>query len=392
MLMRTHFLPLLLLGLWLTAACTHRPPSYKQEYTDVVYDNACAKGFHIWGARDRQSTVIEVTNPWQNARDVTMAYFVARGGEQPPEDFDGVVIPAGPRRIVCMSSSYVGMLDALGATDRVVGVSGLDYINSPALLARRDSVRDVGAELDFEVLLGLKPDLVLLYGVDDAQTAVTDKLTELGIPYMYIGEYVEEDPIGRAEWMMVLAEVLGLQKRCQLMIDILYTQYKTLSQLVADVKERPQVMLNTPWNDVWTLPSPESYMARLIHDAGGEYIFREGAAGSYTRIGMETAYSLLHEADYWLNISSVKTLDELKAMDPQFASAKAVREGHVFNNNLRTNAAGGNDFWESSVVKPSRVLLDLICILHPEKRRATDTLYYYRPIVPATGADTPPSR
>lgn len=267
--MRTHFLPLLLLGLWLTAACTHRPPSYKQVYTDVAYDNACAKGFHIWGARDRQSTVIEVTNPWQNARDVTMAYFVARGGEQPPEDFDGVVIPAGPRRIVCMSSSYVGMLDALGATDRVVGVSGLDYINSPALLARRDSVRDVGAELDFEVLLGLKPDLVLLYGVDDAQTAVTDKLTELGIPYMYIGEYVEEDPIGRAEWMMVLAEVLGLQKRCQVMIDILYTQYKTLSQLVADVKERPKVMLNTPWNDVWTLPSPESYMARLIHDAGG---------------------------------------------------------------------------------------------------------------------------
>ena len=143
--MRTHFLPLLLLGLWLAAACTHRPPSYKQVYTDVAYDNACAKGFHIWGARDRQSTVIEVTNPWQNARDVTMAYFVARGGEQPPEDFDGVVIPAGPRRIVCMSSSYVGMLDALGATDRVVGVSGLDYINSPALLARRGAGQQVHA-------------------------------------------------------------------------------------------------------------------------------------------------------------------------------------------------------------------------------------------------------
>ena len=36
MLMRTHFLPLLLLGLWLTAACTHRPPSYKLVFTDVA--------------------------------------------------------------------------------------------------------------------------------------------------------------------------------------------------------------------------------------------------------------------------------------------------------------------------------------------------------------------
>jgi acetyl esterase/lipase len=40
--------------------------------------------------------------------------------------------------------------------------------------------------------LGLKPDVVLLYGIGDAQTAVTDKLKELYIPYMYVGEYLEE--------------------------------------------------------------------------------------------------------------------------------------------------------------------------------------------------------
>ena len=70
------------------------------------------------------------------------------------------------------------------------------------------------------------------------------------------------------------------------------------------------------------------------------------------------------------------TLDELKAMNPQFSDAKAIREGQVYNNNLRLTAGGGNDYWESAVVRPDIVLRDLIHIFHPEL--ITDTLYYYR--------------
>ena len=365
--MRTHFLPLLLLGLWLTAACTHRPPSYKQVYTDVAYDNACAKGFHIWGARDRQSTVIEVTNPWQNARDVTMAYFVARGGEQPPEDFDGVVIPAGPRRIVCMSSSYVGMLDALGATDRVVGVSGLDYINSPALLARRDSVRDVGAELDFEVLLGLKPDLVLLYGVAGEDTAVTNKLRELGIPYIYIGDYVEESPLGKAEWMVALSEVAGKRGDGEKTFAAIPVRYNALKKKVVDsALGAPSVMLNVPYGDSWFMPSTQSYAARLIADAGGHYVYQKNTGNASVPIDMEEAYLLASDADMWLNVGMANSLDELKTSCPKFTDTRCFKNGNVYNNNARTNAGGGNDYYESAVVNPDIVLRDLVKIFHPE--------------------------
>ena len=38
------------------------------------------------------------------------------------------------------------MLDAIGETGRVVGVSGIDYISNPDIQARRDSVGDVGYE------------------------------------------------------------------------------------------------------------------------------------------------------------------------------------------------------------------------------------------------------
>ena len=94
-------------------------------------------------------------------------------------------------------------------------------------------------------------------------------------------------------------------------------------------------MFNTPWNDSWVMPSTQSYMAQLVADAGADYIYKENDSNSSTPIGLETAYGLIQKADYWINVGSAKTLDELKAVNPKFADAKAVHEKTVYNNNLR---------------------------------------------------------
>lgn len=52
------------------------------------------------------------------------------------------------------------------------------------------------------------PDLVLLYGVNGA-SSMEGKLKELNIPFMYVGDYLEESPLGKAEWLVALAEVAG---------------------------------------------------------------------------------------------------------------------------------------------------------------------------------------
>lgn len=135
-------------------------------------------------------------------------------------------------------------------------------------------------------------------------------------------------------------------------------------------------MFNTPWNDSWVMPSTKSYMAQLVADAGADYIYKENTANSSAPIGLETAYGLIQKADYWINVGSAATLDELKTINPKFSDAKAVREKTVYNNNLRLTATGGNDYWESAVVHPDIVLRDLIHIFHPEL--VSDSLYYYR--------------
>ena len=374
--MKSPISTIALLCLFFLASCISRNKTSLEVFKQNIYIPEYASGFKILGAENFASTLIQITNPWQGAKDITMSYFVSRNGEQAPAGFNGPIIPAGAKQIVCMSSSYIAMLDALGEINRIVGVSGIDYIANPYILAHKDSIKDLGPEMNYELLISLKPDVVLLYGIGDAQTAVTDKLKELSIPYLYMGEYLEESPLGKAEWMLVLSELTDKREEGMEIFREIPKRYYALKTLTDSVKQRPTVMFNTPWNDSWVMPSTQSYMAQLVTDAGADYIYKENNSNSSTPIGLETAYKLIQKADYWINVGMASTLDELKTVNPKFVDAKAVREKTVYNNNLRTTPTGGNDYWESAVVRPDIVLRDLIHIFHPEL--VSDSLYYYR--------------
>ena len=366
----------ILASLLLLVSCVSNKKTSLEAFNQDIYTPEYASGFKILGADNVQSTLIQVFNPWQGAKDVEMSYFISRNGEQAPAGFTGPTIPAGAKQIVCMSSSYIAMLDALGQADRIVAVSGIDYVSNPYIIAHKDSIKDMGPEMNYELLLGLKPDVVLLYGIGDAQTAVTDKLKELSIPYMYVGEYLEESPLGKAEWMVALSELTDSREKGIEIFSEIPKRYQTLKDLTASVEQRPTVMFNTPWNDSWIMPSTKSYMAQLVNDAGADYIYKENPSNSSAPIGLETAYGLIQKADYWINVGMASTLDELKAVNPKFTDAKSVREKTAYNNNLRLTATGGNEYWESAVVRPDIVLRDLIHIFHPEL--VSDSLYYYR--------------
>ena len=366
----------ILASLLLLVSCVSNKKTSLEAFNQDIYTPEYASGFKILGADNVQSTLIQVFNPWQGAKDVEMSYFISRNGEQAPAGFTGPTIPAGAKQIVCMSSSYIAMLDALGQADRIVAVSGIDYVSNPYIIAHKDSIKDMGPEMNYELLLGLKPDVVLLYGIGDAQTAVTDKLKELSIPYMYVGEYLEESPLGKAEWMVALSELTDSREKGIEIFSEIPKRYQTLKDLTASVEQRPTVMFNTPWNDSWIMPSTKSYMAQLVNDAGADYIYKENTSNSSAPIGLETAYGLIQKADYWINVGMASTLDELKAVNPKFTDAKSVREKTAYNNKLRLTATGGNEYWESAVVRPDIVLRDLIHIFHPEL--VSDSLYYYR--------------
>ena len=370
------FLSLCLL-IVLLAACNGKKTASISDFSNQLYTPEYASGFSIKGADGYESSIITVTNPWQGADSITTQLFIARGGESAPEGFTGQVLEGDASRIVAMSSTHIAMLDAIGEAGRVVGVSGIDYISNPVISANRDSIGDVGYEgnINYELLISLDPDLVLLYGVNGA-SSMEGKLNELGIPFMYVGDYLEESPLGKAEWMVALSEVVGKRTEGEQVFVGIPVRYNDLKKKVADTAlDAPSVMLNTPYGDSWFMPSTESYVARLVKDAGGDYIYKKNTGNSSMPIDLEEAYKLTSEADMWLNVGMANSLDELRTSCPKFSDTRCFRNGSVWNNNLKTNVAGGNDYYESAVVNPDILLRDLVKIFHPELVEE-DFVYY----------------
>jgi iron complex transport system substrate-binding protein len=285
----------------------------------------------------------------------------------------------GPaRRVICMSSSHVAMLDALGCADCIVGVSGKSYISTPSV-AESSTIGDVGydSNLNFELMVALEPDVVLLYGIAAESSSVTAKLRELKIPYIYLGDYTEGTPLGKAEWLVPLAEIVGCRERGERLFTEIATRYEALCEMLSRNPSSVRVMLNTPYQDVWYMPSDDSYIVRLIEDAGATYIYKgKNPTGGSRGISLEEAYRLVAEADVWLNVGQCNTLDELRSQVPQFMECRVVREGRIYNNNRRQTASGGSDFWESAIVHPDIVLEDLAEIF----ANSDKPLYYHKRI------------
>ena len=212
----------------LAAACGSQTPDLKN-YTLTVYAPSHASGFEIVGAEGRQSTLLKVFNPWQGAENTETVLFIASNGEKAPAGFTGQTVEAGAKRIVCMSSTYVAMLDALGQADRVTGVSGRDYITNTYVTTHPDAVADVGFDgnVDYELLLAQRPDLVLLFGVSGA-SGMEPKLREMGIPFVYIGEYLEESPLGKAEWLVAVSEITDSRAKGEAVFTPIPERYNSL--------------------------------------------------------------------------------------------------------------------------------------------------------------------
>jgi iron complex transport system substrate-binding protein len=293
------------------------------------------------------------------------------------------------KRIICLSSSHVAFLNEIGATDRIVGVSGAEFITD-SVVRTRFAVGDIietgwDGNFDLEKIAAAQPDLVLANRPEE-----TTRLTEMGLKCVIIEDWLEESPLEKARWIIKIGELCGLKTEAEARFTEISNSYNALAEKVKKALEngekRPVVMFNAPYRDVWYAPGDENYMVRLVEDAGGEYALKGRHSGTQSRpMDIEEAYAAMLRTDVWLNVNNYSTLPTLLADCQRFSNTPPVKNGAVFNNNARTTPAGGSDFWESGTVRPDLILRDLIAILHPDAAAQENsaaagdaTLFYYR--------------
>lgn len=276
---------------------------------------------------------------------------------------DTVDVSVPMKNLVCMSTSHIAYLDAVGMTSVISAVSGLDYVSSESVRARPD-VFDIGyeAELDYERIIALKPDLVVACSVSSAVPQYVTKLSSLGVKVMMVSDHMEDHPLARAEYIRLFGALTGTMDKADSAFAAIEDRYLALAA-AADTSSRTKVLFNLPYNDQWYIPGEENYMSRLVHDAGGVALGAEHGARNSGVISVERAYLLSKEADVWLNPGSCSTRSQIESAHPLFSSFQVER---IYNNTLRTNPEGGNDFWESGAARPDLVLEDLVRIFRGE--------------------------
>ncbi|MBI1193128.1 MAG: ABC transporter substrate-binding protein [Bacteroidetes bacterium] len=294
---------------------------------------------------------------------------------------DHVRVSVPLTRAVCVSTTHAAIFARLDRREVLVGMSWLENLYDPELRrsAAAGHLREVSREgdLNLEVILDLEPGLVLTYLTADPEYGDFDKMRKLGVPVLPVAEFMEPHPLGQAEWIRLGGWLLGKQRTADSLFGAVRQDYLQARERAMAVAQKPTVFTGMDYQGSWTVPRGGSFAAVYLKDAGARYVFEDvPGAGNYA-VDFEAVLERAGSADFWLHPGAARSRRAMAEFDPRLRHFEAWKQGRVYNNDARLSPGGGNDYWESAILRPDLVLADLIAVFHPELS-ASHPLVYYR--------------
>jgi len=326
-----------------------------------------AKGFTVTIVENAK--LVEVLHPYQGATTGFKYLLVERGQPVPNHDQDTKIIYTPVSSIVCTSTTHIPLLDYLDESERLVGFPTLDYISSEKTRKLIDDgkVMELGVDdgMNIELIAVLKPDLVIGYTMS-AEYGQFRKIEELGVPVVINAEYMEEHPLGRAEWIKFMALFFNKEAEAEKVFQMIEENYLKIKSLTENTLNKPTVLSGVVYGDTWFLPGGKNYASTLLNDAGCQYLWSADSSMGFLQLSFELVYEKAHKADLWIGVASFTTLEELSNADQRYTKFKPYQIKRVYSFNARKGAKGGSEFLELGYLRPDIILKDLVKIAHPE--------------------------
>jgi len=369
-----------IIALLIFSGCRYSNNRTTDEISDKVNQITKAERFTL--EKKNGWTEIKIINPWQGASGVNQVFYLVKRGTKMatlPDSSSVIFVPV--RKIICTSTTHIAMIEALGEINSVVGVSGTNLIYSPEVIknVNKGLVGDIGydANLNKELIIKLSPDLIMIYGIGSESTGYVGKVKELGIKVIMNADYLETDPLSRTEWIKLFGALYCKENLADSIFESEVEKYIKLKKYIEqNISVRPKVLLGLPFKDTWYVSSGNSFISKLISDAGGDYLWRDTESSISMPYGIENVYLRGLTADYWLNVGSISSRNEISAVDQRLNDLPCFKNDNLFNNNKRVTSNGGNDYWESGSLYPHLLLKDIATILHPEVFEDHELVYY----------------
>lgn len=339
-----------------------------------------AQGFSVneW----ENYTLINVFNPFQDQSD-TLRYVLVPEEQSLPESIpEGQLIRTPVESMIATSTTHIALTEMLNANDVIKGMAGAKYAYSKDIRDRLKAGKITSftqGEFNNEVALEMSPDLVMISAGQSSQYDNYRLLVDSGIAVFVNAEWLETTPLGKAEWLKVMGLLLEKEKEASQRFEEIANRYNTLKAKADEAAQNPLVINNMPYKGAWFVSGGNSFTAQYLKDAAADYPWYGNQSTGGLRLTFETVFEAGLRADVWLNPGTATTKDDILAIDSRFREFKSFQTGRIYNNNKRMSPTGGNDFWETGVVRPDLILSDLITILHP-KLTESDSLYFYQKV------------
>lgn len=314
-------------------------------------------------------TVVKVTNPWPDAKEAFTYVMQKKNGIVPDSLKSHTILQVPLKTVVVTSTTHIPSLEMLGEENTLVGFPDMNYISSEKTRARIDAgkVTEAGKneQLNTEVLLDLNPDALVGFSIS-SHNKTMDNLRQSGMKVLYNGDWNEQSPLGKAEWIKFFGALYDKEAKADELFAQIEKDYNDALALAKKATAKPTVLCGAIYQNQWYMPQGGSWGALFLKDAGADYLWSGSEGTGSLSLSLETVLDKAENADFWIGPSQYTSLKEMSDANPHYAQFKSFKNKQVYSSANKKGKTGGLIYYELANNRPDLVLKDLIAILHPE--------------------------
>ncbi len=312
-------------------------------------------------------TEVSIQDPWNEGR-LLAHYALVPYGEKGdaylreeafPSDIQVVRVPV--QRAIVFTSPHCSLFYELGAGESIAGVCDLQFINLPALHARKDIV-DCGSSMspDIERIVEAKSDVLF---VSPFENAGYGKLPQIGIPIILTADYMETSALGRAEWSRFYGMLLGKRETADLFFQEVDSAYQSLRAQAQRLPQGRKMLTERKTGNVWYCPGGKSTTGGMLADAHAGYAFSSDTHAGSLALSAEQVIEKASDVEVWaFKYNSGKMIKRQQLLEEYhgYRELQAFRTGEIYECDVNASR-----FFEEVSFHPDYLLRDFIMLAHP---------------------------
>lgn len=322
-----------------------------------------AKGFSVKYHKNYKEVIVK--NPWDTSS-VAYNYILVQRGTAIPKNTSGKVVVEVPvKSVVPVFTPQIGFINELGCVNTIKGVSEIQYVKNENVRKRFDEgkIKNYGKaySLDLEALIKLNPEIVI---VSPFKNDKYSKLIESGVNVVCCASYMENTPLGRAEWLKFVSYFFNKEDKAEEIISNTERKYSELKKITSEISNKPTIASIEEFSGNWYVAGGQSYMSVFFNDAGGDYLWKSTPDRGSIVLDYEIILKKAHNVDFIRTGMSINSdaysREDLISSQTKFENFKAVNNKNVlYCNTFKT------PYYEEGIMEPHVILADFINILHP---------------------------